>query len=290
MSGSICTVAQQTSAAPAYVLGRSEEERGRLIAQSNALQPVTEQVFRRAGIGPGMSVLDLGCGAGDVSFLAATLVGPKGAVLGIDNAPAVLAAARNRAADLGLNQVRFERQSLETFQETAKFDAVVGRLVLMYQADPVLTLRRAAAWARPGGILAFHESDMTLGLRSCPTVPLWEQVGEWIAGTFRRGLVDCDIGSRLYALFLAAGLPGPAMSHFAVVGGGARLRGLCRHYEASVKSLLPRMVEYGITTEAEAQPATLAQRLEEQITARRAQVTSFAMVGAWTTTATRTPG
>ena len=37
-----------------------------------------------AGIGLGMTVLDLGCGAGDVSFVAAELVGPQGQVIGVD--------------------------------------------------------------------------------------------------------------------------------------------------------------------------------------------------------------
>ena len=48
------------------------------------LRPITERLLRNAGIDAGMRVLDLGCGAGDVSMLAAELVGPQGSIVGID--------------------------------------------------------------------------------------------------------------------------------------------------------------------------------------------------------------
>jgi SAM-dependent methyltransferase len=53
-----------------YALGHNHEELQRLIGQSRFLGELTEQVLRAAGIGPDMRVLDVGCGAGDVSFLA----------------------------------------------------------------------------------------------------------------------------------------------------------------------------------------------------------------------------
>src|ERR1700730_18592339 len=67
-----------------YVLGHSQDEIGRLIDQAAIIRPTTERLLRSAGIERGMHVLDLGCGAGDVSMLAGKLVGPSGSVLGID--------------------------------------------------------------------------------------------------------------------------------------------------------------------------------------------------------------
>ena len=66
-------------------------------------------------IAPGMPVLDLGCGAGDVSMLAAELVGPTGEALGIDRNKDVLAVAAERARVAGFPQIRFEQASAETF-------------------------------------------------------------------------------------------------------------------------------------------------------------------------------
>jgi ubiquinone/menaquinone biosynthesis C-methylase UbiE len=64
-------------------------------------------ILAEAGIRPGMRVLDLGCGAGDVAFLAADLVGTDGSVVGVDHSAEALARARLRAEQHGLKQVQF---------------------------------------------------------------------------------------------------------------------------------------------------------------------------------------
>jgi SAM-dependent methyltransferase len=65
-----------------YALGHSDQELQRLSRQGQALGPFTRQLFEEAGISRGMCVLDVGCGSGDVAFLAADLVGPSGKVIG----------------------------------------------------------------------------------------------------------------------------------------------------------------------------------------------------------------
>lgn len=71
--------------------GIGEEELNRLEAQGAAIAPATRMIFAEAGIRPGMRVLDMGCGAGDVTFVAADLVGPDGSVVGVDHSPDALA-------------------------------------------------------------------------------------------------------------------------------------------------------------------------------------------------------
>jgi SAM-dependent methyltransferase len=60
---------------PRYILGHDRDELDRLIAQARFFGDLTEEVLRRAGMEPGMRVLDVGCGTGDVLFLAARLSG-----------------------------------------------------------------------------------------------------------------------------------------------------------------------------------------------------------------------
>ena len=59
-----------------YALGRSPQEYARLARQAEIMKPMTRRLFADAGILPGMTVLDLGSGAGDVAMLLAEMLGP----------------------------------------------------------------------------------------------------------------------------------------------------------------------------------------------------------------------
>src|ERR687884_318804 len=115
---------------------RAAEER-RLTAQSRLLEPITESLLREAGLGPGMHVIDLGSGAGDMAVIASRVVGPSGSVLGIERSPESVALARRRIADLGIANVTFQEGDVMALGETlvahpGPIDAVIGRLILMW--------------------------------------------------------------------------------------------------------------------------------------------------------------
>ena len=57
-------------------MGHTDRERRRLALQAAILNPLTDSLLRRAGVSAGMSILELGCGIGDVSLIAARLIGP----------------------------------------------------------------------------------------------------------------------------------------------------------------------------------------------------------------------
>ena len=67
-----------------YALGYTPEEQDRLIRQSARVAPWTRRLFRKAGIGPGHRVLDVGSGMGDVSLILSELVGKEGSVVGLE--------------------------------------------------------------------------------------------------------------------------------------------------------------------------------------------------------------
>src|SRR5260370_39884356 len=90
-----------------YALGNTDAEHERLIWQGARVAPITERLFREAGIGPGQRVLDLGSGVGDVAILAARLVGPSGEVVGIERDLRSIARARARVAEAGRRNVSF---------------------------------------------------------------------------------------------------------------------------------------------------------------------------------------
>jgi ubiquinone/menaquinone biosynthesis C-methylase UbiE len=121
---------------PPYLMGRSEAETRRLITQHQLYGRFTRRLLEDAGIVEGMKVLDVGSGAGDVALLAAELVGPTGSVLGVDQDPEVLETASARAEASGLTNISFHAGDLNKNIPGNDFDAVVGRLVLLYVPDP----------------------------------------------------------------------------------------------------------------------------------------------------------
>ena len=87
-----------------YVLGHTSVEQQRLIRQARVLAPLTERFLRDAGISSGMRVLDIGCGMGDVTMIAAQLVGCSGQVTSIDLDQASVETAQRRAAAFGFEK------------------------------------------------------------------------------------------------------------------------------------------------------------------------------------------
>ena len=102
-----------------------------------------------------MRVLDVGSGAGDVTFLASELVGPSGQVVGVDRSPDAVAFARFRAKEQSFANVTFVESELSAMAFNQHFDAAIGRYVLMFQPDPVALLRKTSRLVRPGGISCF---------------------------------------------------------------------------------------------------------------------------------------
>jgi 2-polyprenyl-3-methyl-5-hydroxy-6-metoxy-1,4-benzoquinol methylase len=265
-----------------YVLGHSSEELNRLIDQARLFGELTEDVFVRAGIGAGMRVLDVGCGAGDVSFLLARMVGPSGAVIGIDRSEDAVAMATARAQAMGLAQVSFSQGELEDISLDQPVDAAVGRFVLMYSADPAVSLRQIAANVRAGGIVAFQEMNVAEA-KSFPQVDLFEQSMRWIVETLDREKVKNLMGLGLFRTFIEAGLPPPQMIMGARVEGSSDSLGY-QIVAQVVKSLLPVMEKLGVANEKEIQIETLAQRLRDEVISRGAVIVLPPLVGAWTRT------
>lgn len=162
------------SPAGPYVLGHSNREFERLSAQARIIDPITRTMLNQAGVAPGMRVLDVGSGAGDVAFLAAELVGAMGEIVGVDRAAPAVAAARRRAAERPLHNVSFRVGDPSELSFERPFDAVVGRYVLQFQPDPAAMLRNLAVHLRPGGVIVFHELDWE-GARSFPPSPTYDR-------------------------------------------------------------------------------------------------------------------
>lgn len=252
---------------PIYVMGRSEDETRRLEARAEFFRPLTRHLFEEAGIVPGIRVLDVGSGAGDVSFLVSELVGRTGAVVGVDQNPAVVEAARARAKASGFDRVSFMAGDVRDVRLGGEFDAVVGRLVLMYSSDPAATLRSALQHVRAGGVAAFHEMNLAGSAWSDPPSPLHHLMGQCIRDAFAHSGVEMWMGKRLREVFIAAGLEEPRLSTSALIGAGEDwTRRFAAAFEAGlIRSVLPVLLEHGVVGDEELALDTFDERYVDDI-------------------------
>jgi ubiquinone/menaquinone biosynthesis C-methylase UbiE len=263
-----------------YALGRSAAETQRLIRQAQIYGPLTRQFFATAGITSGMKVLDVGSGAGDVALLLADLVGPRGAVIGVEMNPTILDTARARVRAVGWTNVTFLEGDVHSISLDDDFDAVVGRWILMYLPDPVAVLHQLLSHLQPGGIIAFQENDFSYPPMSFPPAPLHQQVKQWTIPPPGRGGPDPRMGSKLHQTYLDAGLPAPQVRLDAPIGGGPDWPGYA-YVADTVRSLLPMLERMGMVTAENVGIETLADRLRAEVVGQGGVQMLPIVIGAW---------
>lgn len=149
-------------------------------------------------IAPGMTVVDLGSGAGFDAFLAWNRVGPNGRVIGVDMTDDMLALARQNAEKRGAKNVEFRKGFIEKLPiESESVDYVISNCVINLSEDKPAVFREIARVLKPGG--RFAVSDIVL------LKPLPEQLARDISA-----YVGCISGASLLTDYLstaaAAGL------------------------------------------------------------------------------------
>jgi ubiquinone/menaquinone biosynthesis C-methylase UbiE len=183
----------------------------RLQALARMGRAETVGLLARAGVGPGMRCLDLGCGAGAVTLELARMVGPDGHVTGVDADAAVLDVARADAAREGLANVEFLVGDVLEVADSSAFDVVSCRLLLHHVSRPVELLRRMWAAVAPGGAIAVEDADFD-GLFCDPPNDGFEFYRRLYAQVVARRGGDASVGRKLHRYFVAAGIPDPRMS------------------------------------------------------------------------------
>lgn len=274
------TLSDTSPTAATYVLGHAPGELERLERQADLMRPITRRTLQRAGITPGMCVLDLGTGTGDVTRLAAELVGSTGSVVGIDRSEDALALASAITASRGFRNVAFVAGDLHSTPLDGPFDAVVGRFVLMHLPDAACALRHVATLLRPGGILAFVEPILLDPTPAIGETPLMARTVDLICTAFRLAGRDLTFGLRLPNLLKPMGTTAPGfISEGIVVSADSP-----SHYEwpvATLRSLLPVLERAGRSAGDELGLDTLAARLAAEAIAVGSMAMPLVVCGSW---------
>ena len=118
-------------------------------------QPVSDRLVKLTQIRPGHRVLDVATGIGEPAVTAACAVGSSGSVVATDQAPEMLAIARERAATLGLRNIEFREMDAETLDLPGEsFNAVMCGWGLMFLPNPGDALKGMYRLLVPDGGLA----------------------------------------------------------------------------------------------------------------------------------------
>lgn len=128
-----------------------------------------------AGIQPGMTVLDLGSGAGNDVFIAAREVGETGRVIGVDMTEAMIVKANENKAKLGVGHVDFRLGEIESMPvDDNSVDVVISNCVLNLVPDKAAAFAEIFRVLKPGGSFTVSDiivdGEMPAHLRSVATM------------------------------------------------------------------------------------------------------------------------
>jgi ubiquinone/menaquinone biosynthesis C-methylase UbiE len=245
-------VQQESSGEDDYVLGHSAEEYQRLRRQAQALEPATKRIFQSIGLRGGSSCLDIGCGPGEVIRLMGEIVGPSGRVTGLDRDTRAGREAVNRLQASGTSQYRLIEADMEGIRDIdgESFDLTFARLALLFTRDPVSVLRKMYNWTKPGGHIVIQDYH-TRTVNIYPKLEAFLELWGIILGTLERAGQDVEFGFKLPTYFVQAGIgvPDGTDMHLPLMP----LAPSAVMLEAACRSVLPKAIEYGITTDAHIQ-------------------------------------
>ena len=161
--------------------------------------------LRFVPVRPGDRVLEVGCGSGVVLRDLAAMVGPRGAVVGVDRSRAVLAAARRLCGPArGRARIALRLGDGARLPFAAeRFDATLGITVILHVADPGLVVREMVRVTRPGGRVGLQDQDFGMMAVTHPDPALTDRI---LDGVPRHLYEEPYSGRRLPGLLREAGL------------------------------------------------------------------------------------
>jgi len=156
------------------------------------------------GAAPGLTVLDAGCGPGEDTIGLASVVGPRGRVVGVDFDESLLRVARARVKELGLRNVEHRRAQLPRLPFRANtFDAVRSERVFQHLEQPFESLQALVRVTKPGGRVVLMEPDWGTLVIDAGDTKLERKV---LQAGCDFAMNNATAGRRLIGMFVRAGL------------------------------------------------------------------------------------
>lgn len=185
-----------------------QAEMNRLQCQAEELSPLVLESIEKCGISEGMKVVDVGCGTGQVSFLISKLVGPRGAVIGIDANPTAIELCRNIATTERVKNVSFivgNACDMSRDLQDNSIDISYSRFLLTHLEDPLAAIREMIRVTTREGIIMIEDCDLTHWIVE-PDDRSVNQLWKWYSSIIMKNGGDPSLGRKLYRMFIDQGL------------------------------------------------------------------------------------
>jgi ubiquinone/menaquinone biosynthesis C-methylase UbiE len=228
-----------------YPIERRKGEIERLLVQAEALAADAEIMLERIGVAAGWHCLDLGCGPGGITGLLSRRVGATGRVLGLDADSVFLDYARREKPS---NVDFVQGDAYRTELEGASFDLVHARFLATTAGEPAKLFREAMRLAKPRGVVAFQDSDIS-SLKCFPPHPAWDRLRDAVAAVLQAVGADPCFGQRLYRMARGEGMRDVEYRPFVVgVRSGDPMTDFL---PATAESMRSALIEHSILSSAE---------------------------------------
>jgi ubiquinone/menaquinone biosynthesis C-methylase UbiE len=238
-----------------YVLGTGEQEIDRLGLQHRVWSAQAHLLWERAGLVPGMTVLDVGCGPGHATMDLAEVVGPDGRVIAVDESALFLKHLNDRVQGrrmFNVERILGDVQRLDQLlpQVNEAVDMAWARWVLCFVPEPEKVVSAVARMLKPGGRFVIQDYFSYETMTLAPRHEAITRVVRAVANSWRARGGDPDVVGRLPRMLRENGF---TVEHLDVNQRLARPGTTAWAWPDTFwKSFLPRLVALGHATAEEA--------------------------------------
>lgn len=189
-----------------YILQVGGNASVRLERQHEMCKTYTEDLLLKAGLSPGLNILEIGCGTGMVSTFIAKNIAPNGRLIAVDISREQLSIAKNNAAVESIKNIDFIQANIEDHMTDwhEQFDMIYCRFLLSHLENLQQASENLIHYLKPGGKLVCEEAINSMAFCE-PSSAIFEQCIALLTKLTARNKMDFN-GRKLYHHFKKLGL------------------------------------------------------------------------------------